>query len=241
MTPADRKAETLALLKQYSRTPTTAIRNKIAILNEGLAHAQARYWEKQCKEAYCDLLQAGYLGLIRSIERFDFGKHASFSTFAVPYISGEIRHYLRDKTDLIKIPREWQEKLYQIRLYEREQLHRHVSEDELAGAIGVNVDEVNKLKVVRYHCKLMSLDKPLTGDTDNTWYDLLPDEGRSDESLFLRHLLDQIDPATRQVVELHFFNDLNHKEISKIIGKSSMTVKRYLTRALRQMQMLVQA
>ena len=48
-------------------------------------------------------------GLIRSVERFSPDRGVAFSSFAMPYIRGEILHYLRDRGSMIKIPRVWQE------------------------------------------------------------------------------------------------------------------------------------
>jgi RNA polymerase sigma-B factor len=47
------------------------------------------------------------MGLIRAIERFDLSKGNAFSSFAIPYIRGEIQHYLRDKGVTVRIPRRW--------------------------------------------------------------------------------------------------------------------------------------
>ncbi|MFM7577346.1 MAG: sigma factor, partial [Microcystaceae cyanobacterium] len=64
---------------------------------------------RQCAESYEDLEQVGYLGLIRAIARFDPRQGKAFSSFAMPYIRGEILHHLRDKGTVLRIPRRWQE------------------------------------------------------------------------------------------------------------------------------------
>ncbi|NEO27545.1 MAG: sigma-70 family RNA polymerase sigma factor, partial [Kamptonema sp. SIO4C4] len=101
------KGESLQLLRDYQDNPTAQLRNKIVQLNIGLVRKEAHHWVNQCNESYEDLLQVGCLGLIRAIERFDLSKGNAFSSFAIPYIRGEIQHYLRDKVTSVRIPRRW--------------------------------------------------------------------------------------------------------------------------------------
>ena len=103
------KLETLKLFQEYQKNPKTRIRNKILELNFGLVRREVHHWVHQCPESYEDLVQVGSLGLIRAIERFSIGKGHAFSSFAIPYIRGEIQHYLRDKQYIVRIPRRWLE------------------------------------------------------------------------------------------------------------------------------------
>ena len=73
----------------------------------GWLEKEAHHWVNQCAESYEDLLQVGCIGLIRAIERFDTTKGSAFSSFAMPYIRGEIQHYLRDRSYSVRIPRRW--------------------------------------------------------------------------------------------------------------------------------------
>ena len=101
------KSESMVLLRQYHISACTQIRNQIVQLNIGLVKREVYHWIHQCSESYEDLLQVGCLGLIRAIERFDLSKGNAFSSFAIPYIRGEIQHYLRDKSPSVRIPRHW--------------------------------------------------------------------------------------------------------------------------------------
>lgn len=114
------KSESLQLLQVYQSNPSYALRNKLVQLNLGLVRKEAHRWLNQCTESYDDLIQVGCLGLIRAIERFDMSKGHAFSSFAVPYIRGEIQHYLRDKSPQVRIPRRWQMLQRQATLVTRE-------------------------------------------------------------------------------------------------------------------------
>ncbi|MDJ0705531.1 MAG: sigma-70 family RNA polymerase sigma factor, partial [Leptolyngbyaceae cyanobacterium MO_188.B28] len=91
------KGETLELLQQYQKSLSPKLRNHLVQLNIGLVRREAHHWLNHSNESYEDLMQVGSLGLIRAIERFDMSKGYAFSSFAIPYIRGEIQHYLRDK------------------------------------------------------------------------------------------------------------------------------------------------
>src|SRR5918997_165039 len=61
-------------------------------------------------EPYEDLLQVGYVGLIKAVNGYETGSKASFSSYAYSRIDGELQHHLRD-TALMKKPR-WARSLY---------------------------------------------------------------------------------------------------------------------------------
>ncbi|MHC5732641.1 MAG: sigma-70 family RNA polymerase sigma factor, partial [Nostoc sp.] len=80
-------------------------RNILARNNEKLIHQVAHRMSQVCREPYEDLFQIGYIGLIKACDRFDPSTGHAFSSFAMPYIQGEIQHFLRDQWQSIKIPR----------------------------------------------------------------------------------------------------------------------------------------
>src|SRR5207237_9347767 len=92
-----------------------------------------------------DILQVGYLGLIKAIDRFDPDLVNEFTTFATPTIRGEIQRYFRDKGWAIRLPRRLQE-IYQqvIRTNEelKNELGRQPSVAEVAARLGIDPDGV---------------------------------------------------------------------------------------------------
>src|SRR4029077_12773556 len=56
-----------------------------------------------------DIVQVGYLGLIKAIERFDPDLGYEFTTFATLTVAGEIKRHFRDKGTAIRFPRRLQE------------------------------------------------------------------------------------------------------------------------------------
>jgi RNA polymerase sigma-B factor len=69
-----------------------------------LVRALARGYARGA-EPYDDLVQAGCLGLIAAVDRWDAARGSSFEAYAVPTIHGAIRHHLRDRAPGGRAPR----------------------------------------------------------------------------------------------------------------------------------------
>lgn len=86
-------------------------RNRLTLKNQGLVYDRAHKWRKKCTIPFDDLVQIGFIGLIKAVERYDQARGFKFSTLAGTYIEGEILHYLRDKGTTIRVPSTWREQL----------------------------------------------------------------------------------------------------------------------------------
>ena len=144
------KHEIWQLLREYEQSQSAEVRNQLVKLNFGLVRKEAYYWINQCHESYDDLLQVGCLGLIRAIERFDISKGHAFSSFAIPYIRGEIQHYLRDKGVTVRIPRRWlalQQQSAGVSRSLREKYNRQPTDSEVAEALSISLAEWQEIKL----------------------------------------------------------------------------------------------
>ncbi len=94
----------LALVRAYRCDGDETARARLIELLLPLVRALA-YRHINRGERFEDLVQVGSIGLIRAIDRFDPDRGDDFASFAVPTITGEIRHHLRDRTAVVRIPR----------------------------------------------------------------------------------------------------------------------------------------
>jgi RNA polymerase sigma-B factor len=119
--------------------PAIRQRDLIAAQNDRLALKIARRAQATCNLEFEDLAQLARIGLLKAIDRFDPAQGFKFSSFAVPYIRGEILHYLRDHGSALKIPRRWLESWEKVRGIQREMLKhgREISLEEIAMAEGI--------------------------------------------------------------------------------------------------------
>lgn len=237
------RSETLQLLREYQLSPVSETRNQLVELNFGLVRKEAHHWMNQCTENYEDLLQVGCIGLIRAIERFDISKGHAFSSFAIPYIRGEIQHYLRDKSPSVRIPRRWQalqrQAVWIIRDFQSEQ-HRHPSDFEIAEALEIPLAEWQEIKLASQNKSLLSLDAPIGDEDEGTASlgDLVPDahyrsfQLAQEDRLRLQQAMIQLEKRTRQVIEFVFLYDLTQKETAERLGISAVTVSRQVKKGL---------
>lgn len=246
MTTPYSPVRSLELFAQYRRNPCIEIRNQLVQLNVGLVRQVAHRLSNQCMEPYEDLEQVGYLGLILAIERFQSHQGVAFSSFAIPYIRGEILHYLRDKATTLRIPRRWQE-LYSKGKNCRKQLAlklgRPANEKEVAQALAISLEEWKECQLVFQNCFVMSLDTTINNSSDYyvTFADTLPDyhgqvkQAFEEDSSQLQGALCQLEARTQAAINYVFIEGLPRKQAAKQIGISPMTVTRHLNKGLEQL------
>lgn len=246
---SDLRSETLQLLREYQQSGSASVRNQLVELNIGLVRKEAHHWTHQCTEGYDDLLQVGSIGLIRAIERFDMSKGHAFSSFAIPYIRGEIQHYLRDKSPSVRIPRRWQalqrQAVWMIREFQA-QHRRAPSDTEIAAALEISIEEWQEIRLSAQNRALLSLDAPV-GDEEGTAFlgDLVPDSRyrsfqlAQEDQLRLQQALVQLEHRTREVLEFVFLYDLTQKETAERLGISAVTVSRQVKKGLQKLQTIM--
>ncbi|MFE4106357.1 RNA polymerase sigma factor SigF [Almyronema epifaneia] len=236
----------MELLVAYCQNPSTALRNRIVKMNAGLVRKIAHRVSRQCSEPYEDLEQIGYLGLIRAIERFNPTQGCAFSSFAVPYIRGEMLHYLRDRSMTVKIPRRWQELQkagQRVRIDLVEELGRQPKDNEIADRLNISAVEWQEVKLSTCNRSPLSLDATVNRqeDTALTLGDMLPDAQAQTLQLWeedreqIQQALNQLEEKTRLAIECVYFKNLSRKEVANQVGVSPMTITRRIQRGLDQL------
>ncbi len=183
-----------------------------------------------------DLLQVGYLGLLGAIERFDTERGVKFSTYASHCVEGEIRHFIRDKTESIRRPR-WMRKLSrQVAVFLEEYLQansRLPTLGEISEAL--NIAEQGVVAILRAK-------QPLSLEDDS------PNGQVSSEAIrSLRHVSFQLPVEDRvaigeaferlmaleqKVIYLFFVQDLTQKQIAGQLALSPRKVSRLMQKGL---------
>jgi RNA polymerase sigma-B factor len=241
----------IELLISYYQNPSIKLRNKLVRLHTGLVRKMAHQFSHQCTEPYEDLEQIGYLGLIRAIERFNPHQGYAFSSFAIPYIRGEILHFLRDRTGVVKIPRRWQELHNQGQRVRKElalTLGRCPTDAEIALTLDVALQEWLDSKLAFQNRIVLSLDSTVVQhlDCQINLADALPDQRstalqqQEEERQQLQGAMNQLEEKTRKAVEFVFLKEFSRKEAAKRIGISPMTVTRYLQKGKEQLFSLLE-
>lgn len=249
------QSQTMELLVSYRQQPSVRLRNRLVRLNMGLVRKVAHRLAHQCAEPYEDLEQCGYLGLITAIERFDPAQGYAFSSFAVPYIRGEILHFLRDRANTVRIPRRWQQlnregtKVRQALVME---LGRQPNDQEIADKLDLSMNEWRSVKLAASNRVPLSLNARVSSshhqqsDSAMTLGDTLMDARcqilklNEEDRLELQHALSQLEDKTREMIESVFLHHLSRQEVAQRIGVSPVTVTRRIKKGIEELVMLLQ-
>jgi RNA polymerase sigma-B factor len=236
----------MELLRLYHKNPSIKLRNQLVQLHTGLVRKMAHKFSHQCNEPYEDLEQIGYFGLIRAIERFDPNQGYAFSSFAVPYIRGEMLHFLRDRSTLLKIPRRWQELYNEGQKIRKElaiALGRPPKDCEIANLLEVSLQEWQETKLAAQNRMPLSLDATVVHyvDCQITLGEALPcprsavQQQQEEERQQLQGAINMLEEKPRMAVEMVYLKEFSRKDTAKKIGTSPMTVTRYLQKGIQDL------
>lgn len=195
-----------------------------------------------------DLKQVARVGLIKTVDRYQPDK-GRFVNFAIPTITGEVRHHFRDSTWTVRVPRKIQETQIQMREAVdtlSQQLSRAPTYSELARELHVDCDHIIESQAASSAYQPMSLDAPLRsadghGDADgdtvsSTWG---ADDARYDaveDLMVLQEAIADLDPRRRAIVGMSFFDGMTQRQIARRLGVSQVQVSRLLTSTLQRIR-----
>jgi RNA polymerase sigma-B factor len=187
-----------------------------------------------------DLMQVGYVGLLKAINNFDPALGDSLIAYAHPYITGELKRHFRDKSWQVHVERSVQELVLAVRAAARQltqQLGRLPADAELASYLGVSDADIRQARRAELVLRPWSLDEPLRGpDGATSLADLLgEDDPRVEHMLGMRAVAahwGELPLRERQILRMRFHGDMTQAEIGQQLGISQMHVSRLLAHAL---------
>ncbi|MEM1574192.1 MAG: sigma-70 family RNA polymerase sigma factor [Candidatus Methanomethylicaceae archaeon] len=154
------KREEIELFKRLEEGDEKA-RDQIILSNLKLVHSIAKRYKGKGLD-YLDLIQEGYIGLIKAVERFDYKRGFKFSTYATWWIKQSITRALINYGNLIRLPVHFREKQYLLEKAYRESLERFKREpdlEDLAFYLGLDIEKIIELEF--YDFKFIPIDVPL--------------------------------------------------------------------------------
>jgi len=203
-------------------------------LHLGVAHSIASRFRGRGVEAD-DLDQVAYLGLVKAARSFDPSTGTPFLAYAVPTIRGEVKRYFRDCSWTVRIPRRLQElqgSIASVRPQLIQDLHREPTQAEIAAEIGAEVAEVEAALAADGCFSVLSLDRPLDGDSQTRLGETIADDDLAFEQTeavaVLEPALTMLKPRERRILELRFIEGQTQADIGAEIGVSQMQVSRLL-------------
>jgi RNA polymerase sigma-B factor len=187
-----------------------------------------------------DLLQVGYVGLLKAINNFNPEVGDSLSAYAAPCVSGEIKRHFRDKRWQVHVRRPLQELLLEMRAASEElaqERGRAPADGELAAILGTTEDDIRQARQAALAFSAASLDAPLSDSEDAAQLsDVLGEDDQAVEHAIdmeaVRTHLGDLPEREQRALNLRFYGNLTQAEIGQRLGISQMHVSRLLARAL---------
>ena len=227
------------LLRLYREGQAPETQDRFIERFSGLVFAIARKFRGRAE--WEDLVQVGYLGLMKAVDGYNPELSVRFSTYAYHCIFGEVTHFIRDRQEVIRRPR-WLNNLSKqvgryVETYSQTH-HRLPKKEEVAAELGVTpgtIDEVMRIRVP------ISLDNPNPGwDVDkfkSSRYESfqLPLEDR----IALEQAFETLVKVEQDLIYLFFYRDLTQGQISKVTGLSPKKVSRVIKKGLDRLRAIL--
>lgn len=182
-----------------------------------------------------DLIQIGYIGLLKAAQRFEAERGLQFSTYAVPMIAGEIRSQLRDQGSM-KMSRSLKADAALVRCAESDFIKLHGLSPhltQLAEMTGLSEERVLEACQASDALKNMQDVDGVAAETDPAmWTD------REEENIAridLASAVESLEPRARQVIVLRYYKDYTQQQVADMLGISQVQVCRIEKKTLRAM------
>jgi RNA polymerase sigma-B factor len=226
------------LLEKYKKSKDQKILEEIIIENNNLVYYWARKFSKY-NEPLEDLVQVGYLGLIKAIQNYN-SKKGKFSTYASFCIYGEISHYLRDKVSQIKIPKTVKKLILDMEnfiyeFYQKE--NREPNVEEIAKELNLKESAVLELFKARSALYSVSLDDEIEIDLSKLKSErLISFQLPIEDKIALEQAISTLPEIQRKIIYYIFYYDLTQSEIAKRLKISQGQVSKILKIALKKLK-----
>lgn len=193
-----------------------------------------------------DLYQIGSIGLIKAIKRFDTNLEVQLSTYAVPYIMGEIKRFIRDD-GIIKVSRQTKELAIKIKQLQNDYMNKNgeeisikqisdilkIPKEEIAATIESS-NTVNSIYSVEgANSDDRMLIEKITEDKDE--YNQLVNK------MTLNEIIDKLEDREKEVVLLRFYKEKTQSQVGKILGITQVQVSRIEKKVLEKMRLKLEA
>lgn len=192
-----------------------------------------------------DLNQIGAMGLVKSIKKFDTNYNVQLSTYAVPFIIGEIKRYIRDD-GRIKVSRSIKELAVKINQIQKEAMDKNGEElkvEQIAEILNVPKEEIALALDANSASVVTSINEPVYNDKsgkefciEDTIASDKDEENKIADKLTIKKLVEELNSQEQEIVMLRYYKGKTQTEVAKKLGISQVQVSRIEKRILYSMK-----
>jgi RNA polymerase sigma-B factor len=231
----------VGLIEAYRERGDRRAVERILSMNVKILNHIVRRFASSSDESYEDLLQVGYVGMMKAVNGYRLDSEAKFSSYAYSIIEGEIKHYLRD-TAIVKRPR-WARSLY-ARVTEATrkltaELGRPPLIEEVASEVNIAPEGVSELTKLFCDTDVVSLDAGKEEEVNVSAIKSLRYETFSlpvEDRILLDQAIESLTELQRKVIYLFFYKDLCQTEIGRKLGLSQRKTSRTVASAVKALK-----
>lgn len=189
-----------------------------------------------------DIYQIGCMGFIKAIKRFDTSFEVQVSTYAVPYILGEIKRFIRDD-GIVKVSRSTKELAIKILELQKEYLEKTGEEISITGiskTLRIPKEEITyALDSLRPVSSIY--EESSSGDDTRTIIDKIgtgkDEAGGVVDRIAIKQLIDNLNTREKEIILLRFFKEKTQSEVAKVLGITQVQVSRIEKKVLNSMKL----
>jgi RNA polymerase sigma-B factor len=229
------------LFQQFAQTGSPEVQEKIVSRYSGLVVAMVRKFKGRAE--WEDLVQVGYVGLLKAINAYKPSTGNRFSTYASHCVMGELRHYLRDRTETVRRPRWLVSVSRQVGSFVETFLQQNERLPTIAEiSQGCNINREGVVEVLKAGSTI-SLEQ-LQSEAAGGGVQLGRIRSLREESfvlsledrIWIESSLQRLLEVERYILKMFFYRDLNQSQIAGETGLSPKRVSRIMRRALSRLQ-----
>ena len=191
-----------------------------------------------------DLYQIGSIGFIKAIQRFDTSFEVRLSTYAVPYILGEIKRYIRDDGP-IKVSRSIKELNVKILELQKEYFNKYgrdITLEEISKELKISKEEITMAMDSTRPVDSIESAKYKDNKTDKTVSILEQISTGKDEQteitnrITIKKLIGELEDKEKEIIMLRYYKQKTQMQVSKILGITQVQVSRIERKVLDKMK-----
>ncbi len=211
-----------------------------------------RSFARRANDPFDDLFQVGSIGLIKAMGLFNFKVHANFKSYATYFVTGEIKHYLRDKSSMIKAPRQMKELSYRLNKIIEEltkELGEPPTNEEIAIRLNIKDDKVKEVIDLERRITPISIDSLVNfDDEDETSREITSANAVNEHKemlknfenkMILKEAIEGLDVELQKIINMAFLEGYTQSQIAQKLNMAPMNVSRKMKKALSKLLKII--